>query len=375
MNSASTRETNPAPVAGSEDIHNDVITTKDLSMSTGAGDARTDWEMFSQQALIGVGLFPVTAGMDTARWATALAMDKTQAMQWTRYQTFWASQFQAFVTMTLKAGEKWGGQKFESYEAQISIDTLSLVDFPGIVSSLSGLIGTAITPMVAGGTMPNNTARVILRDLWKVALQALGVSNVDQITSDEIFEITPSEVKREYAGAMKEFAELARRVQTVLDDEQDGMNIFEYDPDQPRDDAGRFGSGSGDAGGGDDTAGISGTATGGKDRVVAGKKINTAAVVNAAIADTNKAKLDMDGAEKALKSMGHTKPDPKIVKDYATQKDLLARLEKATGANVTGQVGKWEFTNAQTIHDSFDSYLSRRVSGQHARWTAKTKRY
>lgn len=238
MNSASTRETNPPPVAGSEDIHNDVITTKDLGMGTGASDARTDWEMFSHEALIGVGLFPVTAGMDTARWATALAMDKTQAMQWTRYQTFWASQFQAFVTMTLKAGEKWGGQKFETYDAQISIDTLSLVDFPDIVSSLSALIGTAITPMVAGGTMPNNTARVILRDLWKVALQALGVSNVDQITSDEIFEITPSEVKREYAGAMREFAELARRARNVLLAER-------YDPDQPRDDTGRFGLGGG----------------------------------------------------------------------------------------------------------------------------------
>ena len=81
----STVDANPPATAGSNLIHNQAVEHRDLPMTTGASDANTDNNMFSWMALIGAGLFPTTAGMDTSRWATALAMDKTQNAQWSRY--------------------------------------------------------------------------------------------------------------------------------------------------------------------------------------------------------------------------------------------------------------------------------------------------
>ncbi len=119
---------------------------------------------------------------------------------------------------------------------------------------------------------------------------------------------------------------------------------------------------------------IPGTATGGKVRQIAGKRANTADIVNAAIAESNQAQLDLGRAADSLRRLGHANPPAETIANYARQTDVLNRIGKATGSNAGGQVGKWNFTNAQTIHDDFLSYLDRRIGGQHARWTAATKR-
>jgi hypothetical protein len=181
-------DTNP-PGVGANLIHNKAVEHRDLPMNTGASDAKTDWEMFTHQALIGGGLFPTTAGLDTSRWATALAMDKTQSMLWSRYQTFWSAQFKRIVEITLSAYERRNGTKFTTHDCDVSIDSLNLVDFPAIVDSLSQLFDSALTPLVDNGTITIPAARAIAAEAWRLAFQALGVSNAAELTSDEAFGI------------------------------------------------------------------------------------------------------------------------------------------------------------------------------------------
>lgn len=109
----------------------------------------------------------------------------------------------------------------------------------------------------------------------------------------------------------------------------------------------------------------------GVSRQVAKRQINTAAVVNEAIARANGQTLDLDGARVALQRLGHSDPAPERVERYAYEVAVLAMLQSLTRANTTGQIGKWDFTSAQSVHDAFNSYLSRRVQGQRSRWNRR----
>lgn len=182
-------DSNPPAAPGSSLVMNKAVDHKDLPVSTGASDAKVDNDMFAWFALLGMGLFPTSAGLDTSRWATALTMDKTQSMQWSRYQTFWSAQFKKMVKIVLQSKERYGGKRYTSYDATVSVDQFSIVDFPGVVSSLSQMITSAVTPLVDNGALPMQAGRTIVARLWRVALQALGISESADITSDEMFEI------------------------------------------------------------------------------------------------------------------------------------------------------------------------------------------
>ncbi len=128
----------------------------------------------------------------------------------------------------------------------------------------------------------------------------------------------------------------------------------------------KAGGGSGRAGGG---GGLAANATGGTVRTIAGKRYNTAEVVNRAISE---GRDDLPAARAALTRLGHTNPPDAMVRDYARQARVLGNIERITGSAASGQIGKWNFSNAQTIMNSFDSYLNRRIQGQRSRWTART---
>jgi hypothetical protein len=111
------------------------------------------------------------------------------------------------------------------------------------------------------------------------------------------------------------------------------------------------------------------TAINGTSRQVANRQINTAAVVNEAIARANGQALDLDAARAAICKLGNNNPAADVVASYAYQVAVLAELETLTGAATTQQIGKWDFRSAQALHDAFNAYLSRRVQGQRSRWT------
>jgi len=156
----------------------------DLPLTTGASDAKTDGDMFSWIALLGMGIFPTSAGLDTARWATALEMDKAQSMLFQSYQNFWSAQFQRMVKIVLGLTERFGKGSFKNKTATVSVDSFSLSDFPGIAASLGGLVGNMLTPYAASNAIPSDTVKTILRNAWVLSLQALGVNDPDMLTDE-----------------------------------------------------------------------------------------------------------------------------------------------------------------------------------------------
>ena len=112
-------------------------------------------------------------------------------------------------------------------------------------------------------------------------------------------------------------------------------------------------------------------AVNGVNRQVANRKVNTATVVNEAITLANAQALDLDGARAALQRLGHSAPTAEQVETYAYQMAVLTALQALTGANTTGQIGRWDFRSAQSVHDAFNSYLNRRVQGQRSRWNRR----
>ena len=112
-------------------------------------------------------------------------------------------------------------------------------------------------------------------------------------------------------------------------------------------------------------------AANGVSRQVANRQINTATVVNEAIARANGRALDLDGARLALQRLGHSDPTAEHIERYAYEVAVLAALEEITGASATQQIGRWDFASAQTLHDAFNRYLNRRVQGQRSRWNRR----
>ncbi len=200
-------ETNPPAVAGSTWLENQAAELTRMPLATAAGDAEADNKIFTWQALIGGGLFPTTAGLDTSRWATALAMDKTQSMLWARYQTFWSAQFKKMVMVALNYKEKYSGTIFQSKDAEVSIDSFSIVDFPGVVESMSALTG-AFSGLMQNQIIPAEATRRVSQILWRIAFKALGVTDADA-TSDAVWGITalPEEVQRVITKTMANYKE------------------------------------------------------------------------------------------------------------------------------------------------------------------------
>jgi len=186
LSSTNMIDRNPPPVGGSSETINKAVDVEDLPLRTGASDAKADNDSFTWHALIGMGVFPTSAGLDTARWATALEMDKAQSMVFQRYQTFWAAQFRKIAKIVLGFAELFGDQRFETKAVQVSVDSFSLADFPQMATAIGNAVTQALVPLVTAGSVDPSTARVIARDLWRVILQTLGIST-DETTSDEAF--------------------------------------------------------------------------------------------------------------------------------------------------------------------------------------------
>ena len=181
-------DTNPPAAAGGWHVENSAVDTKELPLTTGAGDAKQDNDIFAWMAGIGMGMNTTTLGLDTARYATAVQMDKVQSFLFTRYKSFWSEQFSRLARIVFSFGEKYGGQSFKSMDVQVSIDSFSLPDFPDIVNAESQFMAQ-LTSAVNARMIPESAAAAIFARMSETALQALGVSDADELTSDEAFEI------------------------------------------------------------------------------------------------------------------------------------------------------------------------------------------
>ena len=195
-------DTNPPAVPGSWHVENRAVETSELPMRTGASDAEADNKLFAWMVAIACGLNTVSIGLDASRWATAIQMDKVQSYLMTRYRSFWSAQFRRVARIVFTFAERYGGVTLQSTGVSVSVDTFSLPDFPDIVESETKMMA-ALTNAVTAGVIPANAAAAIHARMVETALQALGVQNAGELTSDEAFGVesvaVPSEALRQIA--------------------------------------------------------------------------------------------------------------------------------------------------------------------------------
>jgi hypothetical protein len=108
-------------------------------------------------------------------------------------------------------------------------------------------------------------------------------------------------------------------------------------------------------------------------RTVNGQKFNVAQIVDEAIAaaDGGKTLNFVDAARRELVAYGHRNPDDETVMRYARERAILRTLGNMTGANFENQIGKISFSGREQAIADVESYLNRRIQGQHARWTSR----
>jgi hypothetical protein len=91
------------------------------------------------------------------------------------------------VRVVLWAQETFNGQKYDTYEADVSTDKLLKTDLTELVSGLSSAFEGLLAPYK--DQIPVDTTKKMLASAWALILQTLGVSDADDLTSDEAFGI------------------------------------------------------------------------------------------------------------------------------------------------------------------------------------------
>lgn len=108
-------------------------------------------------------------------------------------------------------------------------------------------------------------------------------------------------------------------------------------------------------------------------RQINGTKFNIPEIVDSAIATADSMQLDTERASRALAYLGHRNPDAQTVLRYARESAILNVLARMTGANFNNQIGKIDFSSRESTIAGVDSYLNRRIQGQHANWSASRR--
>lgn len=103
-------------------------------------------------------------------------------------------------------------------------------------------------------------------------------------------------------------------------------------------------------------------------RTIRGEKYDIAAVVDEAISTVDAQPLNTEDARNYLRIMGHTAPTDELVNRVAREKAILARMQRATGASFSGQLGKISFDDRNEAIRQANAYLDRRNQGQRSRW-------
>jgi hypothetical protein len=106
-------------------------------------------------------------------------------------------------------------------------------------------------------------------------------------------------------------------------------------------------------------------------RTVNGQQFSIDQIVDEAIAAAATMPLDTERARQSLVYWGHQNPSEEVITRYAQDYNILTAMQRMTGANFTGQMGKISFASRERTIADVGSYLNRRIQGQHARWTSR----
>jgi hypothetical protein len=97
------------------------------------------------------------------------------------------------VRIVLLFKEKYTDDVYEDKNASVIIDTLSIVDFPPVVTAMSEMFDRALTPLVNINVIPLRTAKRIAAATWAILLQSLGVEAIDELVNEETFGVDDEE--------------------------------------------------------------------------------------------------------------------------------------------------------------------------------------
>lgn len=106
-------------------------------------------------------------------------------------------------------------------------------------------------------------------------------------------------------------------------------------------------------------------------RQINGITYNIAELVDNAITSADNMELDLSAARKSLSILGNNNPSDTLVIKFSRETAILKILSRETGANFDGQIGKIDFSSRDRAVAGVNSYLNRRISGQHQRWLGR----
>jgi len=183
-------ERNPSPAAGSVLTHNEATKVERRPLTTAAGDAQTTAGLVVSQVSASTKVPPHWMGFTQTlqNRATARESGRPFVEQMQRYQEFWADVFQDMVEITLMFAEKYGGQQFDTYDAQITFESPLLIGSDEIAQAI-----TAINDAMVSGAVDPDIGRRALDWLVALSLVSLGARNVQTILHPEDEEPMPDE--------------------------------------------------------------------------------------------------------------------------------------------------------------------------------------
>lgn len=173
-----TLERNPRPTAGSTWIENESADRERMPLSTGAGDAQTDGVMLLSMATSVARIYPHWLGHgDAYRLATASAMERPTLRAFNRYQLFWSSVWSDVAKIVFTAWSTYGGHRIiKDMEIDVSTDSVITANMAEVAAMLDAVIKVASV-----GLLDQGDAMAVIDQMVRLGLQALGVSNVDEI--------------------------------------------------------------------------------------------------------------------------------------------------------------------------------------------------
>jgi len=206
-------ETNPPPPPGSTWLENEAVTRTRMPLGTGGGDAFKDGSMLIGQVAMAGRIFPHYLGYgDAYRLATATAMEKPVLRVFERYQSFWASVWTDVVFLVLTQFEQFTATKIDNKSSDISLDNIIEVPLESVLKMID-----EIQDMLEKGMIEVDSALSIVDHLVRVALQTLGIRDVDSVMNPEREEMPGGEPdEADLANLQTRAEEIEQNIATTM---------------------------------------------------------------------------------------------------------------------------------------------------------------
>lgn len=210
--SSGSTDTNPGPPAASNLIHNKDISVKRRPLETSAHDALGDGQMFTAHVGTGMGGVPLhwLGYPQTLRGReTSLQMRKPWDEQLQRYQIMWVTAFQRMVEIVAVNS----GTVYEDTSADVTL--AAPIDI--VVEEIARMM-EAVTTASRGGALDAEIAQKANDALARLALNTLGIRDVDGMLEKDAEESVASAVAAAVEELGEDLAALAEFLHGLGDD-------------------------------------------------------------------------------------------------------------------------------------------------------------